>query len=79
MTPPYVPHHVAPNDDAPISQWYFWDSFDSAAECKAALKRQTDLLQRDYAHGKKPEIWDIVMQLLHGHCIATDDPRLKGN
>src|SRR5271166_2192804 len=59
-----------PDRDAPISQWHSVGSFDSAAECKAALNGS----EKRYSHDEA-----MMRSLFDAQCIASDDPRLKEN
>ena len=77
----------------PFSQWETRQSFDTAQECRAAQHRikvylDAAISQRlKEACSQKAYINDPVSQMLWteqakvgtSKCIATDDPRLKGN
>jgi hypothetical protein len=72
MTPPPIgeaPRRVDAN--APISKWLVVGSFDTAEQCETS---RLDL-QNDYPND--PTAVALAKQSLK--CIATDDPRLKGN
>jgi len=78
---------------APLAQWENWSSFDSAAECESAAKRdeRTSIAElknpalrertRKREHPHIDPATNVVLddQALDEQCIATDDPRLKSN
>jgi len=69
MIPPTNPRAVdGVNDDAPVTQWKLFDSYDSAMECKTAAERLV-------ASGNYTGL--VEEQFKRARCIATDDPRLK--
>jgi hypothetical protein len=76
-----------------LSQWETRQSFDTARECEAAQHKIHAYLEaatsqrRNEAGSQKAYVDDPVSQMLWteeakiatSKCIATDDPRLKGN
>jgi len=92
MVPPRDGVYV--NALAPISRWAIADSFDSASECRQARKQKEMIAddekkqqvaedQRRLQSSDPPsaniEQIAIEEQNRRSVCIATDDPRLKGN
>lgn len=72
--------------DAPISQWYQYAAFDSAAECEKFKQFAPNEMKRRLSqHDGKldPKVQkdsDTLIEVLqNGLCVATDDPRLKEN
>ena len=78
---------------APFSKWEIADSFDSANECRQALKQKRAVAEdmkkerlvedeQRSQHGDPPsanfELIATEAQNRRAVCIATDDPRLKG-
>jgi hypothetical protein len=59
--------------DIPISEWVHIDSFDTAAECRDNGLQQLALVKRRGLPA------DRITAFTAFECIATDDPRLKGN
>ena len=53
---------------APLAQWTLYASFDSAAQCKAMRAQLLAL----------PKLADH-QRYVDSTCVASDDPRLKGN
>ena len=69
MQPPLVTPNSF-NFDAPLSRWDIEESFDTASDCEQTWNSMTEK-----AKGKS----DVLSRREQfGHCIATDDPRLKG-
>jgi histidinol phosphatase-like enzyme len=76
-----------------LSQWETRQSFDTAQECKAAQHKIHTYLEAATSRrlkedgSQKAYVGDPVSQMLWAEeakiaaskCIATDDPRLKGN
>jgi hypothetical protein len=92
MMPPR--NEITLNALAPLSRWAIADSFDSASECRLALKQKKMIaddekkqrvaederrLQRSEPPSANIEQIAIEEQNRRSVCIATDDPRLKGN
>ena len=73
MAPPLYEGHKS-NLDAPLSEWVILDSFDSANDCWRERSIMNTDHKRDFKH-------DSIQRERLGSisCIATDDPRLKGN
>jgi hypothetical protein len=68
------PRH--PNDLAPLVKWTIVSSFDTAAECQKRIAGE----QNDIANNARPADAPILFELVDSQeCIASDDPRLKGN
>ncbi len=64
---------------APLSKWWHLDEFDTAKECKTVREQG-----REQAKHSGIDTPDRAKELLYAQrtlseCIATDDPRLKGN
>jgi hypothetical protein len=83
MVPPTFDGQVRVNINAPIAKWTYFESYDSAQQCEherttLALKLSRTLTQ---AQGANPRTTkeSTATQFLFGKCVATDDPRLKGN
>jgi hypothetical protein len=57
----------------PLSQWVSFGNYDTAVDCNKEIDAM-DQRAINWAreHGTK-------LDLAHAQCIATDDPRLKGN
>jgi uncharacterized protein YfaP (DUF2135 family) len=81
MVPPPVPHSSVPVDlDAPLSKWRFFSTHDSAAQCEQGLVAFYKLAKTELAANPADERDRIQFyQLENSQCIASDDPRLKGN
>jgi hypothetical protein len=63
--------------EAPLSKWTIDGSYDTARECDARYHQDLDLaLDMKRNHLSPPNLFDEVQA---EQCIATDDPRLKGN
>ena len=64
-----------------LSQWVIDSSYDSAAECeKAGLDSVGNARLIAEKAGRLDPSNDVLVQdAAQGKCIATDDPRLKGN
>jgi hypothetical protein len=69
MVPPKAGVH------APLSEWVTLFSFDTALECHRADIAMIQVLEKY----KKPESAQILEAMTDSECIASDDPRLKGN
>jgi len=82
MTPPMDAQHNV-RSDLPLGQWAITLSFDSAKECEAERSREFDHSLKDLtdpANMSTDQLirdgWKVELQR---KCVATDDPRLKGN
>jgi hypothetical protein len=65
------------NKGAPFSQWDHIDSYDAATDCsddKAKISAQLNKL----ANPSNPKSIEAYIRSYSAECIATDDPRLKG-
>lgn len=69
--------HSELDEDAPLSKWKLLDNFNSASECKRAYDADFDYRKLKQRSPTAPEIW--LLAVAGVHCIASDDPRLKGN
>ena len=82
MMPPTFDGQLRVNMDAPISKWQYYASFDSAQECESerafVFKQAQKFTQAQRTNPRTMEE-STASQELSGHCVATDDPRLKGN
>jgi hypothetical protein len=68
-----------PNVKAAFSQWDILLSFDIAETCES---KRADLRSKILGRVKNDEAanrLDTDRRLIDARCIATDDPRLKGN
>ena len=80
MIPP-LDHRDKPQTDLPISEWWQQQAFDSAQECEGSK----DAYMRKYESNAKKDAkmkayWaGMIGSVVQGLCIATDDPRLRGN
>jgi hypothetical protein len=76
----------------PITKWDIYRSYDTAAECQIAIDAHMDFITKlEQAHSRfkkltpqeaekeatKEARWEY--EFGYAQCIATDDPRLKGN
>ena len=71
MAPPHFRNDKSPfalDRSAPLSRWALINSFDTAAACKAEVRRLMD-----------SPIETVAAIGDDAQCIASDDPRLKGN
>jgi len=66
---------------APLSEWDIVDSYDTAAECRKARKQYAEDIPNTLSSAKATDNgMRITIDKAQGaKCIATDDPRLKGN
>jgi hypothetical protein len=86
MLPPVNPNNLSVDSDAPIAQWEIGNSFDSASQCDA-LRLQVRAASNSrarYDDAKSQQhpplsYSEWQKRLKAAVCIATDDPRLKGN
>ena len=84
MMPPYTGRHLSV--EAPLSKWLIYTSTDSAAECVDLQMATVKLLDGKQITDRNGVITDkgskaiaLDFALRHAQCVATDDPRLKGN
>ena len=61
--------------NAPLSQWYRWDFYDTARECWYVDR---DLFLRSQSVLRIDPMDDAANAYLQAQCIASDDPRLMG-
>jgi hypothetical protein len=72
---PFAASDGTPDTGAPLSQWIFQSSFNSARECEQAA----DKLRAKFAVSgplKDPHVLKALEWSQAIHCVATDDPRL---
>jgi hypothetical protein len=71
---------VPPSTDerAPLFQWEVVASYDSASACREALHKSKDPAQVESDYPSLARLF-AAQGFLAAQCIATDDPRLKGN
>jgi hypothetical protein len=77
---PIQQHQVLPK--APLRNWQREGSFDTEATCKQAMERNIRELQtipRARSFIGVPGGDPYLKAAKNGECIASDDPRLKGN
>jgi hypothetical protein len=82
MVPPGIESSLRVDPDAPIGTWVHYGSYDSANECEENihyLHQQADKFSNDQRAHPKTLKESEAAQFMSGECIATDDPRLKGN
>jgi hypothetical protein len=89
MTPPLSPAGYA-DDTAPIASWHYEGSFDTARDCDNSkptlFAKKSEGLKKLEEQQTTTDLhaFDQFRKELHAEfnlsrCIATDDPRLKGN
>jgi len=83
MVPSLVGDPFRVDADAPISRWEIDSSYDSASDCEAALSRAIREKGLTYSESRRA-VKAGSTAMLHlpfgmAKCIATDDPRLKGD
>jgi len=63
-------------NDAPLSQWWVEDQYDSKAECEKAIPsdKEVDEMMKQCSNG---ECAVNVGRIMNAECVADDDPRLK--
>jgi len=78
MLPPMAGNHT--DLSAPLSSWRIAGSYDAAIECRKVLE---DSIRDAFKALKDPHLLPFTreasLQVLDAACVATDDPRLKGN
>ena len=79
MVPPMAGDHTNPS--APLSSWRMTaGSYDTAIECRKVLEDSTrDAIKALQDPHVLPFTRSASLQVLDAACVATDDPRLKGN
>ena len=92
VAPPIVhdPGRWHPNVVAPVNEWIVAKSFDSVADCEKRSEEDSknaqdpqslvSMTKQMNSMGAGP-VWhsdDLLMEMINEHCIASDDPRLKG-
>jgi len=80
IPPPNFSGHSHVDLDAPLSKWTVYDAYDRSDDCNQAYLDENKIAQQKEAANPSDEKAVIqAHQLLNAQCIATDDPRLKGN
>ncbi len=69
MMPPQPPSNGMSDPATPLSVWHVIRSFDDAPDCERVRSATIQGSRAEIQH-------QVSLNLL---CIATDDPRLKGN
>ncbi len=70
--------------NAPLSAWENRGGFEEAADCNAELAADISAAKRNYQRPKTHEGMaaerskSVDLQFMLGKCVASDDPRLKG-
>ena len=79
MVPPIAGNHTNPS--APLSSWRMTaGSYDTAIECRKVLEDSTrDAIKALQDPRVLPFTRSASLQVLDAACVASDDPRLKGN
>jgi hypothetical protein len=69
------------DSSVPLPEWNHLASFDSAQQCKAYLSSLQDQARTKLGSGvKRDEMLTLgLFADLTAECIATDDPRLRGD
>ncbi len=77
MEPPAYVHHgmLAFRQNAPFTRWTRGRGFDSEAACKDVIA-SVSKLRGPFENGQQGY---VAAQTAAGRCVASDDPRLKGN
>jgi hypothetical protein len=76
LMPPLSSPHTQ-DTSAPLSEWKFLGSYDSALDCQSS---QYSLMKSWMKHPPKSmSSEDAKIAMLAAEYIATDDPRLKGD
>ena len=80
VVPPMTQNGFAAVTD-PLSKWHRVGNYDSKIDCSDSLANQQFAV-----HGWYGPIWSAqtpdeaqAVEVLQGHCIASDDPRLQSN
>jgi hypothetical protein len=77
LTPGGGPHDILLH--APLSKWEVGEEHDTKAECKDSLRESIKNMDRDANACEIGSCSVMVVEYAHGHCMASDDPRLKNN
>ncbi len=78
MVPPAA-HNYRVITEARLSEWEVFEAFDAAPECNQALRSLIAKMAHKVVNDPHTSEQAISVQLVYGQCIASDDPRLKGN
>jgi hypothetical protein len=78
MAPPFSGRVPSIDDQAPVSKWKIVASFDTAKQCEDQLMFSHDQAKHDLFKASTP--WEelATRDMARSVCIASDDPRLKG-
>ena len=76
MIPPII--HDSVQSGAPLSSWHIFGSYDKATECRTDNVDKLNFWISNSAKGL-PGRDRTLGALQYAVCVATDDPRLKGN
>jgi hypothetical protein len=78
MVPPMDVTTHKMNPDAPLHEWNTFDSYDHAAQCRSG---RAEILAwwTDHKSSDERARTATLEALKYSQCIATEDPRLKGN
>jgi hypothetical protein len=88
LSPSMWPIKFECNYEAPISRWKQWESYESLDACKAGLDKAEEEEKTNLSNIKSflqepKELDDYDKESIFcaglSRCIASDDPRLKGN
>ena len=77
LTPGGGPHEVLFH--APLSKWEVGEGHDTKAGCEDSLRESIKNMDRDANACAVGSCAVMVVEYAHGHCMASDDPRLKNN
>jgi hypothetical protein len=77
LAPPLGPNKEA-RSAAPLKEWANFGSYDTAKECTDDRANQVQFWMSDAAKNSQYKRGTLA-ELAHSVCIASDDPRLKGN
>jgi hypothetical protein len=80
MIPPLAENSNKPQADLPLSQWWQHQAFDSPQECEDSKDRYLHKYEDNAKKEQKMKTyWNGMMEsVVQGLCVASDDPRLKG-
>jgi hypothetical protein len=75
MTPPLSlssSHQAGVDLSKPLSEWVRIESYDTASDCNKEIEA---INNRAVSYAREHHA--MMLELFHGQCVATDDPRLK--
>jgi hypothetical protein len=76
MVPPFSAKDVS--YDKPLSDWQPVDNYSTKTECEEGKRVTVEKMTAFFAEAYKIPPTPKLKALQAGKCIATDDPRLKG-